>query len=106
MSSAVTTYDFDSSVINWITDHDNSNFFYGWSVDPAACSPDGVLSALMTIFAPIYVIWKQELNLRIMRKNNFESRDSPARSDCRGSGGLRRGNKTIFPKEQHMPGGS
>ncbi|GIY22020.1 hypothetical protein CEXT_724981 [Caerostris extrusa] len=71
-----------------------------------ACSPDGVLSTLMTIFAANDVIWKQELNLRVMRKNNVESRDSSARSDCRGSGGLRRGNKTTFPNEFHMPNGS
>jgi len=33
----------------------------------------------------------------------IESFDSPARRDCKGSGGVGRGNNTTFPDAQHMP---
>jgi len=55
------------------------------------------------LVAPKDVIWKQELNLRILRKNNFESSDSPARNDFKDSGGIGRGASTTFPDAQHIP---
>ena len=58
---------------------------------------------LQVFVAPKDVIWKQELNLRVLRKNNFESSNSPARSDFKGSGGVRRGDSTDFSDAQHMP---
>ncbi|GFT90028.1 hypothetical protein NPIL_86661 [Nephila pilipes] len=57
----------------------------------------------LILVAPNDVIWKQELNLRILRKNNFESSELPARSDSKASGQVGRGDSTTFPDAQHMP---
>ncbi|GFW69786.1 putative RNA-directed DNA polymerase from transposon X-element [Trichonephila clavipes] len=61
--------------------------------DPILCKPCilNVVSKLcpsQILVAPNDVIWNQELNLRILHKNKFESSDWPARSDFKGFGGV------------------
>lgn len=41
--------------------------------------------------------------LRVLRKKNFESSDSPAKSVYTSSGGARKGDSTTSPDAQHMP---